>query len=92
MFILEGQEEDDKPKKIKVIVRKPQPKLDPTRYIHLGYAELNFNFFPCFEFRLCGERGLKCLLDHFANFKPKGDGHEVRFLSVKTLMYKLNMN
>ena len=27
--------------------------------------------------RLCGERGLKCLLEMFEKFKSKGDGHEV---------------
>ncbi len=32
--------------------------------------------------RVCGPRGLKCLLELFEQFKSKGDGHEVSELSM----------
>ena len=38
--------------------------------------------------RLCGDRGLKCLLEQFETFKPKGDGHEFRDLDVVCSKYE----
>lgn len=51
--------------KVRTVIRKPQPKLDPAR--------------------VCGVRGLKCLLENFEKFKTK-EGHE--FSDLNNMMAK----
>jgi TIMELESS-interacting protein len=61
-------ENSKKATKIKVVIRKPQPKLDANR--------------------VCGQRGLKCLLELFEKIKPKGEGHEFSDLDMIVSKYE----
>ena len=53
--------------KVRTVIRKPQPKLDPAR--------------------VCGVRGLKCLLEEFKKFKSK-EGHEFSDLNLMMAKYE----
>lgn len=86
----EANDESDEKKvkklvKVRTVVRKPQIKLDPSRYalfvnipkyfLKLYYIYIYIKNFKT-NFRVCGDRGLKSLMKGFEKFKYK-EGNEV---------------